>query len=125
MSGYVTINNIPLPTAIVAALDHDLATTPIDKLTLSPLNIPFSAVLAWPKPNYINSTQQAWLVPLAIALQVLVGIILGLRLWARWTRRAGVLGVDDILVTVGAVFGAAMSGLVCNGKLPGVLTMTM
>ncbi|KAK4502242.1 hypothetical protein PRZ48_005667 [Zasmidium cellare] len=62
------------------------------------INLTPEDILKWPKPNYVDPVERAWMPPYAGCLYGLATVMVGLRLWLRWTKRAGGLGVDDILL---------------------------
>ncbi|KAK4889736.1 hypothetical protein LTR27_011537 [Elasticomyces elasticus] len=51
-----------------------------------------------PTPNYIDPPERTWLPAFTSTLFALATILLALRIWLRFTRKAGGFGLDDILM---------------------------
>lgn len=60
------------------------------------INLTPADILKWPKANYVDPAERTWMPPYAGCLYGLATVMVGLRLWLRWTKRAGGLGVDDV-----------------------------
>jgi hypothetical protein len=52
----------------------------------------------------------------AIPLTVLTTVLLGVRLLSRFSRRGGVLGLDDIFIIIGWVLATAAVSLIVVGE---------
>ncbi|KAI7247011.1 hypothetical protein KC352_g13915, partial [Hortaea werneckii] len=65
-------------------------------------------IQSWPKPNY-----REWMPPYTITLCAASTIMLGMRLWLRATKKAGNLGLDDLLL-LGAWVTVVLFTALCN-----------
>ncbi|KAI7284066.1 hypothetical protein KC345_g2565 [Hortaea werneckii] len=70
-------------------------------------------IQAWPKPNYNDPVQRQWMPPYTITLCAASTIMLGMRLWLRATKKAGNLGLDDLLL-FGAWVTVVLFTALCN-----------
>lgn len=62
------------------------------------INLTPEDILRWPKPNYVDPVERSWMPPYAACLYGVATLMAALRLWLRWTKRAGSLGVDDVII---------------------------
>ncbi|KAI6831932.1 hypothetical protein KC340_g3538 [Hortaea werneckii] len=70
-------------------------------------------IQSWPEPNYNDPVQRKWMPPYTITLCAASTIMLGLRLWLRATKKAGNLGLDDLLL-LGAWVTVVLFTALCN-----------
>ncbi|KAI7562962.1 hypothetical protein KC317_g8059, partial [Hortaea werneckii] len=62
------------------------------------INLTPADIAAWPTPNYDNPDEETWATPYAVIWYAASTLLLGLRLWLRFTAKAGNVGLDDILM---------------------------
>ena len=72
----------------------------MDIIRVTAFKIPISVAASWPSPNYTNPERRTWLLPYSVALQTFVTIVLLVRLWVRFTKQAGKIGPDDVLIVL-------------------------
>ncbi|KAK5687799.1 hypothetical protein LTR17_026750 [Elasticomyces elasticus] len=58
-----------------------------------------------PTPNYIDPPERTWLPAFTSTLFALATVLLALRIWLRFTQKAGGFGLDDILMLCAWLFG--------------------
>ena len=60
------------------------------------INLTPADIAAWPTPNYDNPDEETWATPYAVIWYAASTLLLGLRLWLRFTAKAGNVGLDDV-----------------------------
>ncbi|CAK4034781.1 integral membrane [Lecanosticta acicola] len=82
---------LPSPTVLHGcSLQLQTATMPGNIINLTPAEI-----AKWPPPNYDNPDRRRWMPAYAGALYGAATIMAALRIWLRFRKQAGGLGVDD------------------------------
>jgi hypothetical protein len=63
-----------------------------------------------------------WMPEYGIIIQVVTTVLLAIRLISRFRRTGGQLGIDDLLITLGWLFGMAMTIIIILGTIASLLS---
>lgn len=84
--------------------------------------IPISVIAKWPLPNYVNPVRRTWFLPYGYAFEIVGSLILGLRLYNRFTRKQGSPGIDDVFIAVAWVFALILTILLSLGTFKNIFS---
>ena len=63
------------------------------------INLASADVSSWPTPDYIDTVQRTWMLPLSGVLFAAATLIVAIRFYLRARGYAGNLGLDDVITT--------------------------